>query len=104
MREKFGLNLINPQGGIIELKKEDDNRKLLESFPKKGVRAIVIHRRLQIKENILQTQDTDNLAIETTLLKIGGDPIENYKEVLFTSYCIYKWVTDSKNSLVAHKL
>ena len=104
MRQKFGGNLINLKGGIIELRKEGDDRVVLETFPKKGVRAIVIHRRLQIKENILQTQKMDNLAIETTLLKIGGDSIENYKEVLFTPYCVYKWVTDNKNSLVAHQL
>ena len=71
---------------------------------KKRVRAIVIHRRMQIKENILQTQEIDNLAIETTLLKIGGEPLADYKEVLFAPFCVYKWVTDSKNSLVAHQL
>jgi len=104
VRQKFGASLINPYDGIIELRKDDDKRVVLNSFPKKGVRAIVIHKRMQIKENMLQTQQIDNLAIETTLLKIGGEPIEDYKEVLFAPFCVYKWVTDSKNSLVVHQI
>ena len=76
---------------------------VLDKFPKK-VRAIVVHRKVKTKDNALGTLDLDNIAIEVTLLGEGGNPINNYTEVLFQPYCVYKWVTNSKNSLVTHLL
>ena len=82
---------------------KEESRTVLKQFPKK-VRAIVVHRKVKTKDNALGTLDEDNVAIEVTLLKEGDEPFDEYKEALFEPFCVYKWITNSKNSLVSHLL
>ena len=102
-RQKFGSKLLIPDSGIIEIIDTSKDITIFEKLPKK-VRAIVVHRKVKTKDNALGTLDVDNVALEVTLLGEGGDPITGYKEELFKAFCVYKWITNSKNSLVAHLL
>ena len=100
-RQKFGALIIRANNGIVELRETSDKRVVMETIPKK-VRALVVHRKINIKDNAFGTLDDDNVAIEVTLLREGGDPFEDYKEALFRPFCVYKWITHNKSSLVTH--
>ena len=98
-REKVGSRIMLPQSGIVEERENSDNRSVLLTIPKKGVKALVIHRKLVINKNVMMTLDFDNVAIEVTLLGDGGYPKSNYEKVLFTPSAVNTWVTFSQNRL-----
>ena len=103
VRQKFGNKLIVTTEGIIEKRDNEDNCRVLDKMPK-HVKAMVVHRRMEIKETVNDLLSIDNLAIEVTLLGKVGDPIENFEEVLYTPHSVYHWICKSKDSLVTHLL
>ena len=102
-RQRLGNKLLLCNSAILEKRTSDDKRKVMNSFPKL-IKAIVIHRRLLISDNFIGDVTIDNIAIEVTLLGTMGDPVEEYKEALFSPMSVYQWVCKSKNSLVTHLL
>ena len=104
VRIKLGRKLLVPTDGIIEKRDKDDNRSVLKSLPKKGMKAIVIHRKLEIRESVIAETNLDNCAVEVTLIGDNCDPYLEYDEVLFTPDVIYHWITKSPNRNVHHLL
>ena len=100
-RQKFGNRLVVPTAGLVEILELSKCHKIYESLPKQ-IKAMVIHRKVQFKENAFGTLDIDNVAVEVTLLGDFGNPMEEYTEVLFTPMCIHCWIVQNKNSLVTH--
>ena len=101
---KLGRKLLVPMDGIIERRDKEDDRSVLKSLPKKGIKAIVIHRKLEIRETLIAETNIDNCAVEVTLIGENCDPLHEYDKVLFTPDVIYHWITRTPNRNVHHLL
>ena len=102
-RVKLGNKLLIPTNGIIEKREATDTRPLLTSFPKL-VKAMVIHRKILLNENVIDTISIDNVGIEVTLLGNYGDVMNLYDKVLYSPTLVFQWVTRTNNTLVTHLL
>ena len=60
----------------------DDDRYIYGELPTK-IKAIIVHKKLIIEDNISLMSPHDNVCIECTLLGDLGLPMQNYTEALF---------------------
>jgi len=101
-RQKFGNKLIIPDELQPEKREHNDIRPVLKSFPK-YVKAIVVHKKILVKESVINQINVDNMCLEVTLLGNGGKIMNGYEKALFEPGVVNHWCTKSVNSLVAHQ-
>ena len=82
---------------------EHDKRLVYVEVPRK-VKAIILHKKYIIEENLSLLSQHVNVCIECTLLGDFGKVIDNYSKALFTNLCIIRHVGRSKNNLVVDNL
>ena len=101
-RISFGNKLVIPEEFNPERRDACDTRPVLTSMPT-NIKAIIVHRKLLIKNSVITLMNVDNMCIEVTLLTFNGEKMDGYHLVLFTPGIVAKSIMQSKNSLIGHK-
>ena len=81
----------------------DDKRHVLKEFPKQ-MKALVLHKKCTINNNVAYCSPQDNTCIECTLLGDRGLPIAGYEKALFDNTCVKRYITKSDVNLIVDNL
>ena len=99
------INLIATVDNHVLCHNRDDNDKRLVyvELPRK-IKAIIVHKKYIIEQNLSNISQHDNVCVECTLLGDYGNVIEKYNKALFTKHCVTRHIGKSKNNLVVDNL
>ena len=84
-------------------RKRNDKRNVYDEFPKK-IKALVIHNKYVIHNNVAHFSRDENICLECTLLGDNGKVIVNYDRALFHRPCVIRYVVKGINNLIVDNL
>ena len=82
---------------------DNDKRLVYVELPRK-IKAIIVHKKYIIEQNLSNISQHDNVCVECTLLGDYGNVIDKYNKALFTKHCVTRHIGKSKNNLVVDNL
>ena len=102
-RQTLSMNLSQKHIYSVHKKSKDDKREVMKSMPM-SIPALIIHRRLLIKDDLANPLVPENFCLECTFLKDSGDEDERYTKVLFGIKDVSTFLTKSKTNVIVSLL
>ena len=98
------MNIVDYTAYKTFTRDENDERIIMKNFPKKRLPAVILHKRYLIQDNLVNNKVPDNLCIECTFLKKGGDEDINCTKLLFLAKDVATYVQRTTTNLVVSLL
>ena len=102
IREVLIQDMAHPDKYTTHIRLPNDTRNIVKSFPV-GAEGVVVHRRYMATQNIVQRNSPENLCLECTVLKGGGEN-ELFTRVLFKVPAVNAYINRSKTNIVICEL
>ena len=103
-RQELAMNIVDYTAYKTFTRDENDERIIMKNFPKKRLPAVILHKRYLIQDNLVNNKVPDNLCIECTFLKKGGDEDINCTKLLFLAKDVATYVQRTTTNLVVSLL
>ena len=87
---------------FVRVKK--DTRQIMKNFPRSRLPAVILHKRFFTNNKLVKKHSADNLSIECTFIKVGGEENEEYKKVLFKAKDVACYVQKTSSNVVVSLL
>ena len=103
-RVDLAAKITDVNGFVTLMRDEDDERTVMKSFPKARLPAVILHKKYLINNNLVFNLSPDNLCIECTFLKVGGEEDINFTKALFHAKDVARYVQKTLTNVVVSLL
>ena len=99
-RLDLATKILDVNAGIVLKRDEQARRPIMKNFPKRKLPAVILHKKFITQNNVVKNLSSDNVCIECTFLKVGGEEDIEFTKVLFHAKDVARYVQKTMSNVV----